>query len=262
MPELRLELPEGLADRLENECSLLGFEGAEEYVRWLVDNRATMHGDEEQNRILAAYAERIEELERRVEELERGSSHATGDTPGDNDASEPETFEANLAPATDRIADDTVGEVADELKRAQGAAPDEMARQAVAKTRRQLGEGTTTGLSYRSTTALRSDGPRPGSDIADLDAVELPGYDDELVELRREAVGAVLAYLKDAGEAKRSEFVSELYEEYPAGYDSTDGWWRCIKRGLRQVDRVDDAGDESRIWRFRDFKGRVRVLSE
>jgi hypothetical protein len=264
MAVIRLDVPEELEERLERECSMLGFEEPSAYLRWLVDNRAALQGDDEQNRILAAYAERIRELEDRLETAEDAADPTPEDpaTAGAGPEGDPETFEANLAPATARIADDSVAEVADELKRAQGEAVDEMARQAVAKTRRRLGEGTESGLSYSSRTALRSDGPRPGSDVTDLDDVEVPGYDDELIERRREAVGAALALLKDVDEAKRSDFVAELYEAYPAGYSSSDGWWECIKRGLRQVDRVDDAGDGSRIWRFRDFKGRVRVLSE
>lgn len=259
MAVIQVEVPEELRERLERECGLLGFEDAETYLRWLVDNRATMHGDGEQNRILAAYAERIADLEARLEDADDAADPAE-DPPATADEGDADTFEANLGPTTARIADDSVAEVADELARAQGEAVDEMARQAVAKTRRQLGESTGTGIDYRSTTALRSDGPRPGSEIADLDDLTVPGYEDELVARRREAVGAALAYLKDCGEAKRSDFVAELYEDYPAGYGSSDGWWECIKRGLRQVDRVDDAGDGSRIWRFRDVKGRVRVL--
>jgi hypothetical protein len=264
MAVIRLEIPGELEERLERECSMLGFEEPSAYLRWLVDNRAALQGDDEQNRILAAYAERIEELEERLEVAEDAAAPDRGDpaTAASEDGADPETFEANLAPATARISDDSVGEVANELKRAQGEVVDEMARQAVAKTRRRLGEGSSSGLSYSSRTALRSDGPRPGSDVTDLDELEVPGYEDELVERRREAVGAALALLKDVDEAKRSDFVSELYETYPAGYSSSDGWWECIKRGLRQVDRVDDAGDGSRIWRFRDFKGRVRVLDD
>lgn len=263
MAVIRLEVPGELEERLERECRMLGFEEPSAYLRWLVDNRAALQGDDDQNRILAAYAERIADLEERLEAAEDAADPSSEQpaTAGGEDG-DPERFEANLAPATARISDDSVAQVADELKRAQGEAVDEMARQAVAKTRRRLGEGTASGIDYSSTTALRSDGPRPGSDVTDLDEVEVPGYEDELVERRREAVGAALAFLRDVDEAQRSDFVGELYEAYPAGYSSSDGWWECVKRGLRQVDRVDDAGDGSRIWRFRDFKGRVRVLSE
>lgn len=241
---------------------MLGFEEPSAYLRWLVDNRAALQGDDDQNRILAAYAERIADLEERLETAEGAADPAPEEAAAASDDGDPERFEANLAPATARISDDSVAQVADELKRAQGEAVDEMARQAVAKTRRRLGEGTASGIDYSSRTALRSDGPRPGSDVTDLDGIEVPGYEDELIARRREAVGAALAFLKDVDEAQRSDFVAELYDAYPAGYSSSDGWWECVKRGLRQVDRVDDAGDGSRIWRFRDFKGRVRVLSE
>ncbi len=255
MASLRLEVPEELLERLDAETDLLGFDAREEYVEWILRHRATMKGDAEQNRILAAYAQRLEDLEERL-------AAADVDASGEPDRPDPPDVEANLAPATDRIADDPVGELADELAGVEGQRLDEMARQAVARTREELGEGPGTGLDYRSRTSIDDDGPRPGSDIADLDDLAVPGYDDELVARRREAVGAALAYLKDVGEARRGEFVDVLYGECPAGYDSVDGWWECLKRGLRQVDRVDDAGEGSRTWRFRDVKGRVRVLRD
>jgi hypothetical protein len=107
-----------------------------------------------------------------------------------------------------------------------------------------------------------SDDDRPGAGLTDLDALELPGHDEELLERRRRAVGAALAVLAEAGEARRSDFLEALREEYPAGYGSDAGWWDCIKRGLRQVDRVRSADADSRVWRYRDFRGRIHVVSE
>jgi hypothetical protein len=100
---------------------------------------------------------------------------------------------------------------------------------------------------------------RPGSDLADLDALDLPGHDDDLVERRRRLVGAAVDHLAEAGEARRSEFVDALYDARPAGYGSVDGWWTCVTRGLRQVARVRDADESTRTWRFRDVRGRVHV---
>jgi hypothetical protein len=112
----------------------------------------------------------------------------------------------------------------------------------------------------------RAGGPatdeRPGADLADLDALDLPGRDETLVERRRRLVGAGVAHLREADEARRSEFVAALRDEYPAGYDSVAGWWRCLSEGLRQVDRVRDAGVDVRTWRFRDVRGRVHVSAD
>lgn len=264
-----MQLPEDLLEQLETECELVGFDGPAVYLRWLVENRATMRGDG--NQILAAYAERLRELEGRP------GRDGTGDPTarrGDADSGDPSgvgvgptddgrgCLRANLTPATARLEDDAVAEVADELRGARDGRMDEVVRRAVARTRRRLGEGTDTGLAYRSTAAVGRDGPRPGSEIADLGAIEVPGRDEALVERRRTAVGAALAFLRDEGRARRAEFVEALYDEYPAGYSTADGWWRCVKRGLRQVDRVDGAGERSRTWRYRDYGGRVRVVEE
>jgi hypothetical protein len=103
---------------------------------------------------------------------------------------------------------------------------------------------------------------RPGASLTDLDALDLPGYDDDLLERRRRLVGAALELLKEHGTARRATFVDALREERPAGYDSVDGWWRCLKRGLGQVDRVRDADASQRVWCYRDVRGRVHVTRE
>ena len=100
---------------------------------------------------------------------------------------------------------------------------------------------------------------RPGADLADLDALDLPGHDADLLERRRRLVGAAVELLRERGEARRSEFVAALREDRPAGYGSVDGWWACLKRGLRGVDRVRNADAGRRTWRFRDVRGRVHV---
>jgi len=111
----------------------------------------------------------------------------------------------------------------------------------------------------RGTAGLDPADDRPGADLTDLDALDLPGYDETLLDRRRRLVGAALAYLKEAGEARRGDFVAALRAEYPAGYDSVESWWTCLKRGLRQVHRVRDADATRRTWRYRDVRGRVHV---
>lgn len=149
-----------------------------------------------------------------------------------------------------RIAGDEVNEVVDELTGVETERVDAFARKAVAQTREQLGRDPETGLTYRSSADLVVPGARPGSDLADLDAIEVPGRSEETREKRREAVGAALAFLRDEGAALRGDFLDEVYEQYPAGYGSEDGWWGCIKQGLRQADPVDPAGSGSRTWEY------------
>ncbi|WP_440990144.1 hypothetical protein [Haloarchaeobius baliensis] len=179
----------------------------------------------------------------------------TGETmvPKSGPDTEPDDLGGNFRPEqVKRFTDERLNEEADVLAGVEGERLDEFARRAVAQTRKRLGRDPTTGLSYQSNTsiAVSSDDVSPGEDIADLDDLDVPGRSPEKVEPRQEAVGAALAYLKDADRARRSDFVDALYEEYPAGYGSTSGWWNCIKTGLKQVDVVE-GGDGARVWRFR-----------
>lgn len=161
------------------------------------------------------------------------------ETDGDA-AADPETDASpSFAPVrVTRPADDEVSSAADRL--------DDVRRERFATVRDGL---------------VPTDG-RPGADLADLDALDLPGHDEALLERRRRLVGAAVAHLADAGEASRADFVAALRDEHPAGYDSVDGWWGCLKRGLRQVARVRNADASTRTWRFRDVRGRVHVTRE
>ncbi|WP_254767677.1 hypothetical protein [Salinilacihabitans rarus] len=155
----------------------------------------------------------------------------------------------HLAPErVDRISEDPVAEDAGVLGTVEVDRLDELSRRAVAKTRKRLNRDVQTGLTYDSSTRLSSD-VRPGEDVVDLESLSVPGRSAEVVERRREAAGRAVAYLRDVGRARKSDFVEALYEECPAGYETSDGWWRCVKEALRQVDAVD-GGDGARVWRF------------
>ncbi|SIR86571.1 hypothetical protein [Natronorubrum thiooxidans] len=148
-----------------------------------------------------------------------------------------------------RIPGDPVSEDADVLETVEFDRVDELSRRAVATTRKRLNREVQTGLEYASSTRLPGNGVQPGEDLADLEALSLPGRSTETVEKRRHAVGRALAYVRDERRARRSDFVDALYTECPAGYETADGWWRCIKAGLKQVDCVD-GGDGTRVWRY------------
>lgn len=411
MREVPVELDEESVEQLEVERDLLGFETLSEYVRWIVENRAAIDQGTERERLLSAYADRIEALERRLDRLESlesdgsaeagtgaeaggdvgagagtdagaragagaggppdgdaqatagrdgdaqattgsGDGHVTagtgdgqatpgagrdehrtagvdpaeadgvdstvvpdgdavaaddglgadstrpvdssgseggrdgpdpsderdddpggagstgsaptestarerpGSTSADSPGSTPESAEEagvtsmHLAPErVSRISGDPVSKDADVLRGVETERLDELTRRAVAKTREKLDRDVETGLSYRSNTTLADSEVRPGDDIADLDALDLPGRSEETLERRREVAGRALALLRDRGEARRSDFVDELYESHPAGYDTESGWWNCIKAALKQVEAVD-GGEGRRVWRY------------
>jgi len=145
-----------------------------------------------------------------------------------------------------RVSEDPVTEDAGVLADVATNRLDELSRRAVAETRERLDRDPETGLAYDSSTTMPGSTVRPGADVADLDSIEVPGRSAELVERRREVVGRALARLRDGGRARRSDFVEALYEEYPAGYETADGWWRCVRTGLDQVDAVDGG----HVWEY------------
>lgn len=242
MPTLRLELDEDTVERMETERELLGFETTTEYLEWVVRNRTAIEQGSERDQLLSEYAKRVETLEAK---LDAGESIEDAD----DDESDPAIDDDGFAPErVTRIADEDLSRDANELSGVESDRVDELARRAVARTRDRLGRDVGTGLDYRSQTAIDGDVP-PGADLVDLSEISVPGHDEDLVQARREAVGAAVAFLKDRDRARRSAFVDALYEEIPAGYDTADGWWRCIKRGLKQVPAVD-GGAGNRVWRY------------
>jgi hypothetical protein len=181
--------------------------------------------------------------------MERSTDEQAGGT--SESAEEAGVTSMNLAPErVSRISGDPIAENADVLSGVETDRLDELTRRAVAKTREQLDRTVETGLSYRSSTSLADEDVRAGDDIANLDELDLPGRSEETVAPRRVAAGHALAFLRDVGEARRSDFVDALYEEFPAGYDTESGWWNCIKEALKQVEAVD-GGAGARVWRFR-----------
>jgi hypothetical protein len=257
MPTFELDLPEETARGLAVEADLLGFDSRATYLQWIVSQRFDIDSGDEYTDLLSAYADRAEEMDLRNVETPPIDPAVEPDPDPD---SVPEPMQSNLAPNVARIEDDSLRDSADALSNVEANRLDEFARRAVAQTRERLGDGVGSGIDYSSQTAINED-RRVGEDIANLDEIEVPGYDDELVARRRQAVGVALALLRDLETAKRNDFVEALYEEFPAGYDSQSSWWECIKQGLEQVDRVKPARDGSHIWEFRSTPGRVKRIS-
>lgn len=250
MRSLELTIDDETARSLAVESELLDFDDLSEYLGWLIENRFAIETESDRGRRLENYALRRTEVDADADVAAVASAVAGGGEPtiaGEEDV-------------VARIEDRELAAAAEALSSVEGQRLDEFARRAVTQTREQLGDGVGSGIDYSSREQL-SDDRHLGEDITDLDELDVPGWDEKLQTRRRRAVGAALAYLKDVEEATRSDFIEELYEEYPAGYASEQSWWGCIKRGLRQVDRVDPAREDSRIWRFRTTPGRVKRIS-
>ncbi|MEF8881701.1 MAG: hypothetical protein V5A34_04145 [Halapricum sp.] len=258
MPSFELDLPDETARGLAVEADLLGFDSRQAYLQWIVSRRFDINSDDERTDLLQAYAERAEEMDLRNVETPPIDHETDGDPPELDDVAV--AMGSNLAPNVARIEDDALGDSADALSNVEANRLDEFARRAVTQTRERLGDGVGSGIDYSSRTAIDDD-RRIGEDIADLDDIEVPGYDEELIARRRRAVGAALALLRDVETAKRKDFLEALYEEFPAGYDSESSWWGCIKQGLEQVDRVKPARDGGHIWEYRSVPGRVKRIS-
>lgn len=250
MRSLELTVDDETARSLAVEADLLEFEDVESYLGWLISHRFDVDADGQRGRRLGAYAARRDEVD--ADDDVAAVASAAASDPGLTIAGEEDTVA--------RIEDRELTAAAEALSSVEGQRLDQFVQRAVTQTRQQLGDGLGSGIDYSSREVLSED-RRLGEDITDLDALEVPGWDETLQSRRRTAVGAALAYLKDVEEATRSDFIEELYEEYPAGYESEGSWWSCIKRGLRQVDRVDPARADSRIWRFRTTPGRVTRIS-
>lgn len=349
MPDFRVEVDEETADALEVECDLLGFDGPEPYLAWIVDNRAAIEQGTESDELLAAYRERLVALEDRLAEagvdpadVEAGERPARdGDTPPEHTGGTPETAsdapdepdesvdesgesvdefggsvngpgetpepdpatagtgpeppteirgddsgtdpaatgdrpaasdadraasggrtgaEADGATGTgaditsmhlrpervQRVSEDPVAEDAGVLSDVETSRLDELTRRAVAETRRRLDRDVETGLDYDSSASIPGSTVAPGEDVTDLEAIEVPGRSADVVAERREEVGRALAFLRDEGRARRSDFVDTLYEDGTAGYGTADGWWRCVRGGLEQVDAVDGG----HVWEY------------
>jgi len=252
MRSLELQVQSETAESLEVEADLLEFDSPSAYVRWLVRRRFTVDDGSERSRALAEYADRVRGLDETGDrEMLLEAARRADDT---LTVPNREDWTAR------RVEDGDLADAAAALSSVEHDRVDAFAQRALSRTRERFGDGVGTGIDYSARNRL-DDGPPLGAEIADLEAIEVPGWDDDLVDRRREAVGAALAYLKDAESAKRGDFIDELYEEYPAGYESADSWWECIKRGLRQVDRVKPAREDSRVWGFRTTPGRVTRIA-
>lgn len=88
--------------------------------------------------------------------------------------------------------------------------------------------------------------PAVSEAIADAD---LPGS-GPMLDARREALSAAYEYLAEHPEAKKADFLRDVYHEYPAGFESAEGWWNAIQPALKQLPGVNPPKERGHIWHF------------
>ncbi|AZH26587.1 ArsR family transcriptional regulator [Haloplanus aerogenes] len=97
--------------------------------------------------------------------------------------------------------------------------------------------------------AAEADTDRPlAVDNAIRDAT-LPGSGPTL-EARREALSAAYDYLAANPEAKKADFLRDVYHDYPAGYESAEAWWNAIQPALKDLPGVDPPAERGHLWHF------------
>ncbi|KAB1194093.1 helix-turn-helix domain-containing protein [Haloferax sp. MBLA0076] len=82
-----------------------------------------------------------------------------------------------------------------------------------------------------------------------IEQADLPGS-GPMLDARREALSAAYEYLTDHPEAKKADFLRDVYYEYPAGFESAEGWWNAIQPALKQLPGVDPPEERGHIWHF------------
>ena len=82
-----------------------------------------------------------------------------------------------------------------------------------------------------------------------IEAAELPGS-GPILDARREALSAAYEYLSEFPEATKSDFLRDVYHDYPAGFESGEGWWNAIQPALKQLPGVDSPEERGHIWHF------------
>lgn len=78
---------------------------------------------------------------------------------------------------------------------------------------------------------------------------DLPGTGKTL-EARHEALIAAYEYLKEYPEAKKSDFLQDVFPENPAGYETAEGWWNAIQPALAELPGVNPPEERGHIWHF------------
>jgi hypothetical protein len=84
---------------------------------------------------------------------------------------------------------------------------------------------------------------------AAISHAELPGSGPTL-EARREALSAAYDYLTDHPQAKKADFLRDVYHDHEAGYESAEGWWNAIQPALKELPGVDPPEERGHLWHY------------
>lgn len=79
--------------------------------------------------------------------------------------------------------------------------------------------------------------------------VTLPGTGKTL-KARQEALLASYEYLREHPEAKKSDFLQDVFPENTAEYQTAEGWWNAIQPALAELPGVDPPEERGHIWHF------------
>lgn len=82
-----------------------------------------------------------------------------------------------------------------------------------------------------------------------VDTVDLPGTGKTL-EARKDALLAAYEYLQEHPEAKKSDFLQDVFPENPAEYETAEGWWNAMQPALAELPGVKSPEERGHIWHF------------
>ena len=82
-----------------------------------------------------------------------------------------------------------------------------------------------------------------------VESVDLPGTGKTL-KARQRALIASYEYLQEHPEAKKSDFLQDVFPENPAEYETAEGWWNAIQPALAELPGVDPPEERGHIWHF------------
>jgi hypothetical protein len=82
-----------------------------------------------------------------------------------------------------------------------------------------------------------------------VEGLDLPGTGKTL-EARRRALLAAYEYLQEHPEAKKSDFLQDVFPDNPAEYETAEGWWNAIQPALAELPGVDPPEERGHIWHF------------
>lgn len=82
-----------------------------------------------------------------------------------------------------------------------------------------------------------------------IEDVDLPGTGKTL-EARRDALQAAYDYLQEYPEAKKSDFLQDVYPDHTAEFETAEGWWNAIQPALAELPGVDPPEERGHVWHF------------